>query len=387
MMSINNLNSLVKRRINVFGFPNMLVIGDRGSGKTYMMKREMKRVLSNTNDRIIILTTDLDEYKYYSDIRRIKVIELKKVSDSSQQKNIICKQFEFFHSIKNHRISIENDDMLWIYIDCKNVSIRDLLINEITYLAKRVRGAKICLTASVYPKDILLSEEILSQFFRFCIFLQIHSLIEEQTKDMINKISWGFKISYNELYSLEPGEGLLFIDIYGRDRQLIKIKKDGNALNFIMNKSKRIGSEMHNLLVNRISYQARRKKNQCEAIKEIDKYMKMTNAEFIMDYTEICSRYEHKKLIFIVFLIGIVISIIMSIDKYFYEFLFALFTTENIAVENIKKQAFILVLSIIFIISLVVTIILYDMVKSIYLLNRKKIFLDQIKDMRKDKIE
>ena len=74
----------------------------------------------------------------------------------------------------------------------------------------------------------------------------------------------------------------------------------------------------------------------------------------------------------------------MNAWKYFYEFIFMLLTSESIVVVDLKNQAFILSLSIMLIISIVVIIILYDMVKNIYLLNRKKIFLEQIKDMRKN---
>ena len=141
---------------------------------------------------------------------------------------------------------------------------------------------------------------------------------------------------------------------------------------------------MLNKLIDKISYRGRRKRNLKETNENIKKYLKMSNSEFIMDYTEICSRYEHKKLIFTAFLIGIIISIIMNAWKYSYEFIFMLLTSESIVVVDLKNQAFILSLSIMLIISIVVIIILYDMVKNIYLLNRKKIFLEQIKDMRKN---
>ena len=141
---------------------------------------------------------------------------------------------------------------------------------------------------------------------------------------------------------------------------------------------------MLNKLIDKISYRGRRKRNLKETNENIKKYLKMSNSEFIMDYTEIFSRYEHKKLIFTAFLIGIIISIIMNAWKYFYEFIFMLLTSESIVVVDLKNQAFILSLSIMLIISIVVIIILYDMVKNIYLLNRKKIFLEQIKDMRKN---
>lgn len=108
---------------------------------------------------------------------------------------------------------------------------------------------------------------------------------------------------------------------------------------------------MLNKLIDKISYRGRRKRNLKETNENIKKYLKMSNSEFIMDYTEICSRYEHKKLIFTAFLIGIIISIIMNAWKYFYEFIFMLLTSESIVVVDLKNQAFILSLSIMLIIS------------------------------------
>lgn len=139
-----------------------------------------------------------------------------------------------------------------------------------------------------------------------------------------------------------------------------------------------------NKIVDKISYRGRRKRNLKETIKNIDKYMKMSNSEFIMDYTEICSRYEHKKLIFTTILIGIIISIIMNIWKYFYEFLIKIFTSNNIVVVGVKQQAIFLSSFILLVISVIAILILYNMVKTIYLLNKKKIFLNQIKDMREN---
>ena len=137
-----------------------------------------------------------------------------------------------------------------------------------------------------------------------------------------------------------------------------------------------------NKIIYRLSYSGRRERNLKETSDNISKYLKMSDNEFVMEYTEVCSRYEHKKLIFTVISIGLIISIITNIWKYFYQFLIILFTSKNIAVVDVKNQVFVVSVVIILMISLVALFILYNMVKAIYVLNKKKIFLNQIKDMR-----
>lgn len=136
-------------------------------------------------------------------------------------------------------------------------------------------------------------------------------------------------------------------------------------------------------LIDRISYRGCRKRNLKETVEIIDKYMKMSDEEFIMDYTEICSKYEHKKLVFFAILIGVVISIIMNVWKSFFKFLIEIFTSKSAVVIEVKNQAVILSIIIILLISIIVIVILYDMVKTLYVLNKKQIILNQVKDMRK----
>lgn len=137
-----------------------------------------------------------------------------------------------------------------------------------------------------------------------------------------------------------------------------------------------------NKIIYRLSYSGRRERNLKETSDNISKYMNMSDNEFIMEYTEVCSRYEHKKLILTVISIGLIISMISNIWKYFYEFLMKIFTSKSIAVVDVKNQAIVLSLIIILMISLVVLFITYNMVKTIYVLNKKKILLNQVKDMR-----
>lgn len=139
-----------------------------------------------------------------------------------------------------------------------------------------------------------------------------------------------------------------------------------------------------NKIIDTISYDSRRKRSLEKTKKYIDEYMEMSDEEFMMDYIEVCSRYEHKKLTFTAIFIGIMISIIMNTWTYFYDFLVKLMVTENSVVKNVINQVTVFALIIMLLIFIVTIWILYDMAKTLYMLNKRKIFLDEIKDMRKN---
>lgn len=75
--------------------------------------------------------------------------------------------------------------------------------------------------------------------------------------------------------------------------------------------------------------------------------MKMSDAEFIMNYTDVYSKYEYKKLMFITISIGMMISMIMNIWNCFFDFLVSMFISKNAFIVNIKDQAIVLSLIVI----------------------------------------
>ena len=65
--------------------------------------------------------------------------------------------------------------------------------------------------------------------------------------------------------------------------------------------------QLINKIIYRLSYSGRRERNLKETSDNISKYLKMSDNEFVMEYTETRSRYEHKKLIFTFISIGLII--------------------------------------------------------------------------------
>ena len=136
-------------------------------------------------------------------------------------------------------------------------------------------------------------------------------------------------------------------------------------------------------MIEKISYRSRRNKCLKQTQENIDKYMKISDVEFIMEYTEVCSRYERKKLMFTAFSVGLIISLIMIAWKYNYDSLFIILSSEINIIGDVKKH--VIILSIFSVLPLfIILIILCDISRNIFLLNKKKIFLNQLKEIREN---
>ena len=133
----------------------------------------------------------------------------------------------------------------------------------------------------------------------------------------------------------------------------------------------------------KISYRYRRSKKIVETDEKVKKYMNMSEVEFLMDYTEVHSRYEHKKLMFTVIFISILLSIVMESWNYFYTFLYRLLTSNDPAITNMVDVAMILSMIIMLSIIIVIGLVIFDMTRTLYKLNYEKVFLEEIKGMRK----
>ena len=108
--------------------------------------------------------------------------------------------------------------------------------------------------------------------------------------------------------------------------------------------------------------------------------MKISDVEFIMEYTEVSSRYERKKLMFTAFSVGLIISLIMIAWKYNYDSLFVILSSEINIIGDVKKH--VIILSIFSVLPLfIILIILCNISRNIFLLNKKKIFLNQLKEI------
>ena len=65
-----------------------------------------------------------------------------------------------------------------------------------------------------------------------------------------------------------------------------------------------------------ISYDERRKKNLEDVTKKSKQYMEMTKYEFIMEYTNIVAKFEHKRTMFSLVIVTIFLTMVTGCWKY-----------------------------------------------------------------------
>lgn len=109
----------------------------------------------------------------------------------------------------------------------------------------------------------------------------------------------------------------------------------------------------------------------------------MTDDEFLMIYVEICSLYERKKMMFNVIFVGIIVSI-MDVWKYCFDFLQKIIVSKNEIVIGIANEAKIFITIFTGIIIGMAFVVIFIMIRRIYKLNKEKIFIEEIKKLRKN---
>ena len=115
-----------------------------------------------------------------------------------------------------------------------------------------------------------------------------------------------------------------------------------------------------------------------------EKYLVMTNNEFLMTYIEICSLYEYKKMMFNVTSVAIIIFVVMDAWKYCFNFLEKLLESKNEIVIGIVNEAKIFIIIFTGIIIGIMFTIIILMARRVYKLNKEKILIEEIKRIRKE---
>ena len=133
------------------------------------------------------------------------------------------------------------------------------------------------------------------------------------------------------------------------------------------------------------SYTKRKNKQITIMVEKKNKYLSMSNDEFLFEYTNIEARYTHKKFILSVIVIAAVVTIINESWTRLYDFIIRLLMINNVGyIENdMIKVAEILVLIMMLFILFLGLLIIYKLLKSLYFLTKEKIFVEEIKEMRK----
>ena len=149
-----------------------------------------------------------------------------------------------------------------------------------------------------------------------------------------------------------------------------------------MNRIKHLMKTLSIKIYNFASYRNYYELKTIEVKSKKEKYLKMTDDEFLMIYIEICSLYERKKMMFTVIFVGIIISVIMDAWKYCFNFLQKIFVSKNEIVMGIANEAKIFIMILTGIIIGIAFTVIFVMVRRIYKLNKEKILIEEIKKIR-----
>lgn len=224
--TMNNLNELVKKRRHAFArySPSMLVIGDAGSGKTHIQKQEINYVLSHTNDRVVLLTTNPEEYTDFVGRKHFRILgpqnHLSWETSKKEENHILSEAFRTIYSILDERLLQSYEDILWIYIDCTDIYENTLLAEAINSLLRKSRKVRVCLTVSMYPEDVI-RESIFN--FQFYMLFYTHASCNKRLKSIISKYVC-LDINDRELSNLGIGEGILLLD---QDEMVLEFNEKG----------------------------------------------------------------------------------------------------------------------------------------------------------------
>lgn len=131
-----------------------------------------------------------------------------------------------------------------------------------------------------------------------------------------------------------------------------------------------------------ISYDERRKKNLEDVTKKSKQYMKMTKYEFIMEYTNIVAKFEHKRTMFSLVIVTIFLTMVTGCWKYFFDIFNALIVTNSALFSGYREQAIIFVILVFILILIVLIFSLMKMAFNLNRLNKEKILIEQVEKIR-----
>lgn len=134
-----------------------------------------------------------------------------------------------------------------------------------------------------------------------------------------------------------------------------------------------------------ISLQERKKRELARYKKEIKYLEKMENDEIDLEYFNLKSQYEHKRNILSIFMLTIIVSILMSVWKYFYNFveMFMKFVTLDHG-NDVETAKLIFIISVIITVFITVLImrILISYVKKMHQIYKKLLVVGEIRSRR-----
>ncbi len=131
-----------------------------------------------------------------------------------------------------------------------------------------------------------------------------------------------------------------------------------------------------------LTYKGRREKHIHQYNEDYQKYISMPENEFSMEYIEICSLYEHKKVLFTAVFITFITLIMTNVWKIIFDLLKNLINKQSISDSAYIRLVEFLSLFII-ILTIIITIwTIYALSRNLYMLNKRKLFMEDLKVKR-----
>ncbi len=150
---------------------------------------------------------------------------------------------------------------------------------------------------------------------------------------------------------------------------------------------KKLNINMRNKFIEKIEnillYKKRRERNLKELKVKIHKYVNESDDEFLMDYVDINSRYKYKR--FILFVYSLVsLFVVRGVWNYFFTILCKILVSEDPKIVKMESVVIMMIVTIMLTIVTIIALIFFDIIRTVYKLNREQIILNEVKKMRKE---
>lgn len=137
-------------------------------------------------------------------------------------------------------------------------------------------------------------------------------------------------------------------------------------------------------LIYRISYEYKNKKDLSNFIQKKQKYLSMTNDEFLIKYIDISSKYEQKKMMLSILSITLVISILLGLWRDTFRFISKvhLFEYTDIIESELRMGVIDIALILLLIMFAIGFYAIYCFIKQYINITKEKYFIETIKTLR-----
>ena len=139
------------------------------------------------------------------------------------------------------------------------------------------------------------------------------------------------------------------------------------------------------MFIKSISFAERNKRKVAQYKEKVQMYMDMDTEEFDMNYINVLSNYEHKKMVLVAIVGALIISIITDIWKHFFdvvEQLVVLLYADSASAEEIAKVSLPITLVVAFLVFFLLAVIILDLSNGMKKLIAEKIFFENLREIK-----